>query len=448
MAADCCCVGQATSNKLTDDALLDIFEFYLNDNPVPYKIDHLDEWHTLVHVCRRWRDLVFASPRRLNLRLLCSSERPVREMLDIWPALPIEIHDPWIGAQDPGLDNINAALETPDRVRNIVLTDIPSSIGKALAAAMQVPFPELTYLRLWSDDRSTSVLPASFLGGSAPRLHGLWLAGISFPALPNLLSSASDLVVLAIQRVPHSGYISPEGMVACLSSLNRLISLDLGFESPQSRPGQPSPPPQTRVVLPALTYLAFEGMTDYSEDFLARIDTPVLDNFSMRFFLDLVFDVPHLKQFIGRATRLKPPKAASVLVDSRSIRLELGEQPVPVLEIRCRRIDWQVDSMALVCGQLSPFCLPIEHLKLIAYDSPSEDDIESTEFLELFRPFTAVLIGPRATEVLPNLCDIFLGGSAMPGTVPEAMQPFVTARQLSGQPVAVHDWEGTVAADW
>jgi hypothetical protein len=37
MAADCCCVGQATANKLTDDALLDIFDFYLNDND-PYRI--------------------------------------------------------------------------------------------------------------------------------------------------------------------------------------------------------------------------------------------------------------------------------------------------------------------------------------------------------------------------------------------------------------------------
>jgi hypothetical protein len=92
MAADCCCVGQVTANKLTDDALLAIFEFYLNDNNDPYRIDYLDEWHTLVHVCRRWRDLVVASPRRLNLRLLCSNTRPVREMLDFWPALPIEIH--------------------------------------------------------------------------------------------------------------------------------------------------------------------------------------------------------------------------------------------------------------------------------------------------------------------------------------------------------------------
>ncbi|KAI0287720.1 hypothetical protein BC826DRAFT_739865 [Russula brevipes] len=205
-------------------------------------------------------------------------------------------------------------------------------------------------------------------------------------------------------------------------------------------------------------------MTDYSEDFLARIDTPVLDNFSISFFLDLVFDVPHLKQFIGCAKRLKPPKAASVVFGSRSIQLQLEQQLGPILEIRCDRIDWQVDSMALVCGQLSPFCLPIEQLKFIADRSPAEDVIESTEFLELFRPFTAVrtlhvsrrlvrpiatalqgLIGPRATELLPNLCDLFLWKYAITGAVTEAMQPFLTARQLSGQPIAVHHWEGREA---
>jgi hypothetical protein len=118
---DCCCVGQATANKLTDDALLDIFDFYLNDN-IPDGCQNVDKWHTLVHVCRRWRDLVFASPRCLNLRLHCKKDTPVREMLDIWPALPIVIYnDRYIRTRDVGLDNIVAALEHPDRVRSIEL---------------------------------------------------------------------------------------------------------------------------------------------------------------------------------------------------------------------------------------------------------------------------------------------------------------------------------------
>ncbi|KAI0299307.1 hypothetical protein BC826DRAFT_996543, partial [Russula brevipes] len=346
---------------------------------------------------------------------------------------------------------------------------------EALAAAMQVPFPELTHLRLRSDYRSTSVLPDSILGGSAPRLHTLWLAGISsFPALPNLLLSASGLVCLTLRCGSHSRYISPEAVVAGLSSLNRLEYLELEFESRQY-PDQPSPPPQTRrVVLPALTTLSFTSMTDYSEAFLARIDTPVLDNFSMSFFprpdRDLVFDafdVPHSKQFISRSTGLRPPKVARVHYDRWCIpsELKLNQKHGSMLELRCH----SMDLIALVCGQLSPVFSLIEQLDLFTSHSPcgsrGEDDIYySTQILELFRPFTAIqslhvsrsfvplianalrgLIGPRATEVLPNLRDLFLGGSA--GTVPEAMQPFVTTRRLSGRPVAVHHWEGSTA-DW
>ncbi|KAI0288140.1 hypothetical protein BC826DRAFT_1107952 [Russula brevipes] len=310
---------QATVNKLPDDVFLDIFDFYLNGN-VPDRIQSLDEWHTLVHVCRRWRNLVFASPRRLNLQLLCKKDRPVREMLDIWPALPIAIRDHWIRTWEAGQVNIAAALKHPDRVRSIVLDNISVRSLGYLTAVMRVPFPELTHLDLWWSEEaglSNPVLTNSFLGGSAPGLRTLTLSGIIFPALPNLLLSAGDLVDLSLSRLPHSGYISPEAMVACLSSMNRLKSLDLGFESPRSRPDQPSPPPQTRIVLPALTNLAFEGMAHYSEDLLARIDTPVLNKFSMTFFLDLV-DIPHFKLLIDRAKGFKPSKAAMLLFDQRA----------------------------------------------------------------------------------------------------------------------------------
>jgi hypothetical protein len=226
MAADCCGVGKATANKLPDDVLLDIFEFYLNDND-PHGFGNLKGWRTLVHVCGRWRDIVFASPRRLNLRLFCDRDTPVRAMLDIWPALPIEIHDDWTRRCPMGPDNIIAALEHSDRVCSIHLHQFPSSAWEGLAAAMQVPFPELTHLDLWwsSGNTFTPLLPDSFLGGSAPRLRTLKLRDIPFPALPNLLLSASDLVTLSISRLPHPGYISPEAMVACLSSLNRLQTL-------------------------------------------------------------------------------------------------------------------------------------------------------------------------------------------------------------------------------
>jgi hypothetical protein len=44
-----------------------------------------------VHVCRRWRHIVFGSPHRLNLELTCTGRTPTRDRLDIWPALPLNI---------------------------------------------------------------------------------------------------------------------------------------------------------------------------------------------------------------------------------------------------------------------------------------------------------------------------------------------------------------------
>jgi hypothetical protein len=453
MVADCRGVGQAKINKLTDDELLDIFDFYLKDT------QGVDQWHTLVHVCRRWRNIVFASPHRLDLRLRCTENRPVRTALDIWPVLPLEIVyyrvDTW-----EEQDDVIAALEHHDRVQEITIGVFSNPVWETLVAAMQVPFPELTSLWLWSQGISVPVLPDSFLGGSTPRLQTLTLRGVPFPAMRNLLLSSSDLVHLDLLHLPHSGYISPASMAACLSSLNRLETFLLGFQSPLSRPDRPSPPPQTRVVLPALIILSFEGMVDYSEDLLAHIDTPVLNQLSMRFFMDLVFDIPHLKQLIGRANRLNPPKEATLRFDPRTVTLRLDEELGRVLdlEVMCERIDWQLDSMALLCGQLSPFFSSIERFSLHWDNIPQgTDDMVSTQFLEIFQSFTAIRsldvsrtlmpfigralqepIGESTTEVLPNLHLLTSEGAATSVSIPEDIQPFIEARQLSGRPVAVH----------
>ncbi|KAI0298749.1 hypothetical protein B0F90DRAFT_1730709, partial [Multifurca ochricompacta] len=77
-------------DTLSDDSLLEIFDYCRLDFIIhwhPYW-----DWHTLVHVCRRWRQLIFASPRRLELHLLCTSRTPVRRTLDCWPSFPLVIN--------------------------------------------------------------------------------------------------------------------------------------------------------------------------------------------------------------------------------------------------------------------------------------------------------------------------------------------------------------------
>ena len=78
-------------DMLSDDVLLAVFDFCACDNPLIFVARHETEaWHSLVHVCQRWRSIVFASPRRLNLWLFCSSVTPT-DALDVWPALPFLI---------------------------------------------------------------------------------------------------------------------------------------------------------------------------------------------------------------------------------------------------------------------------------------------------------------------------------------------------------------------
>jgi hypothetical protein len=74
-----------TIDILPEDVLLEIFVLYVDPTR---KYDGLEAWRTLVHVCRKWRNVVLESPLRLNLRIRCPTKR-VREKLDIWPDLPI-----------------------------------------------------------------------------------------------------------------------------------------------------------------------------------------------------------------------------------------------------------------------------------------------------------------------------------------------------------------------
>ena len=206
-----------TIEVLPSDVLLKIFSFYVHRRGADE-----DVWHTLVHVCRQWQFVVYDSPRRLNLRLLCTPKRPVKN-LDIWPALPIAIEFVAKGKQPRGMANIVAALKQHCRVREINMQGITNSLMNKFAA-MKKSFPELTYLKPHPRDGNVLALPDSFLGGSVPRLRTLNLGGIPFPAIRKLLLSIQNLVTLDLWSIPQSGYISPQAMVTCLSALTGLRS--------------------------------------------------------------------------------------------------------------------------------------------------------------------------------------------------------------------------------
>src|SRR6266481_4519000 len=109
-----CDVGRVNRiDILPDDVLLEIFCFYVDMSPSPYRKQAVEAWQKLVHVCRRWRTVVLGSPHRLNLQLCCTSNTPVKDSLDIWPALPLIV---WGNMIPLGTDNIIAALGQSSRV--------------------------------------------------------------------------------------------------------------------------------------------------------------------------------------------------------------------------------------------------------------------------------------------------------------------------------------------
>jgi F-box-like len=174
---------RVTIGSLPDNVLLEIFDFC-------QRVAYLDSWHVLVHVCKKWRCIVFASPHRLNLRLECNAKTPVKETLDVWPRIfPIVVEEwrPWLPFSGT---NIIAALKHHDHVCKITLENISGTLSERLFEA-QKPFPVLTNLHLGLYAKSTPapVLPDAFLGGCAPHLRSLQLSGIPFPALPKLLLS-------------------------------------------------------------------------------------------------------------------------------------------------------------------------------------------------------------------------------------------------------------------
>src|SRR6266478_3694932 len=193
----------------------------------------------------------------------CIPRKPLSKTLDVWrQRFPIVINGEYYSESSE--DNIMAMLEHSDRVCEINLRALSSSLLENVMGAMQEPFPILTSLRLCFAGKMASAVPVdpdSILDGSAPSLRSLTLEGVPFPALPALLLTATHLVDITLSNIPHSGYFSPIQIVTCLSDLTSLEKLLIGFESPRSCPERDSrfSLPRERTLLPVLTSFSFKG---------------------------------------------------------------------------------------------------------------------------------------------------------------------------------------------
>jgi len=99
---------------------------------------------------------------------------------------------------------------------------------------------------------------------------------------------------------------------------------------------------------PALSTLQFNGVSEYFDDLVAQIDAPLLNDISIIFLHQLVFDTPQLLRFFSHTNGFKVHARADVRFGGDSVRIspypstETGSRREVILIIKCRDTDWQL----------------------------------------------------------------------------------------------------------
>jgi hypothetical protein len=472
--------------KLPDEVLLQIFKSYQDDS-MYYR---WDSWPTLAQVCQRWRHVVVASPRYLDLKIFSMTLRSASGLMSGWPALPIVIlHIGPSETKGEGVDHVIAALEHNNRVVRIRLSEVPSWQMEIFVAAMKKPFPELTSLDIGTGGLFCGLpLPPvffdSFLSESAPSLQSLRLHGIPFPGLLKLLLSSHNLVDIDLWAIPSSVYIPPEEMATCLSPMKHLKSLKINFnnlDSP-SLAAEQYPPSPTHIVLPALTLLHLHCTSEFLEGFVSRLDAPSLKEMDIMFsgYDEPVSNISELPRFISRIETFETfdkadihnrdfgniefifsKQASSVAGAELSLTFNQPGEP----DLSSETDDDLSDLTPVVCSFLPPLSR-FKYLMLHEHreGTSSNVDIGDTPMDEILYSFTAVtnifisesmatsvscsmkgLSEERATVMLPALRNIFVAGLQRQGKrTRRAIKKFIAAKRFVGHPVTLHRWEPEV----
>jgi hypothetical protein len=418
-----------------------------------------------MYICRKWRRIVFASQQALQLRLYCTHGIPVLKALEFWPTLPIVVQYGGSPALDPPApedeDPIVAALKQSDRVTSMSLTVTRSLLEKL--SEIERPFSGLEDLVLLSQDDMQLTLPHSFQWGL--RLRRLHLTSINCPVLLQLLHSSKNIVDLHLHGALRPSRFPPEVLTNALSGMVQLRSLSLHFPSIDNHLSS-LPPSGKLVALPALIRLNFQGITEYLEDFVARIDTPLLRDIEVTFFNKPNFDLSSkFRNFTDRIrTRHKSYTRADILSCKRAISISLTRPGDPAcLKVQLfgkKQFSEQLFFLARFCVHFSAPLFDVEDLRISAKrPSRPEDGLYSEQWLEPLNSFICVkqllvsgnlsmdivcslqlevVSGWRRHFVLPFLHKLCIL-QPEPGYSPlrEAVVSFMTSCRLSGRPITV-----------
>ena len=307
-----------TINNLPDEILIEVFDFYRQGRFDPsrqwrqgyesnesyyYRCWSIElEWFKLIHVCKRWRTVMFMSSSRLNLCFVLTPRNGGRMktiMSRRFPPLPIAI-DYNLPHQYPGERDIGrmlAAFKHPNRIRAITLVTGWTTIFDKLFKAAQCPFPALESLELRNSDKALKI-PTSFLGGSNHQeLRTLKLHRVSLSFIVQFLSAAPALTHLSLVIDIGVGPQPAMSPIVCLRGMPCLRHLDLEINSFIDGMEQAARPTE-KFSLPKLAYFRYSGYSAFLNALTAVLTVPCLREAHIS-LLDPTCPFPHILRSIN-----------------------------------------------------------------------------------------------------------------------------------------------------
>ena len=401
----------------------------------------IESWQLLVHVCRRWRGLVFKSPRRLNLQLCCYTPRiSAKETLDLWSALPLLILG---GVSDDSLDDAVADLQHSDRISQInlechrtSLNPMYDSPSKKLWTAMQVPFPGARSSApvSWNPDRIQGrASPSRFILGWVCPTSTVLVLGC------NSISGITEITFVCHSSPPSSPsryssfwvhFTRGDGHLPLHVNQPRNISTRIRIPSILSRPRTPMSISANSLCPPhSHNFFVQRCQRILGTICVARIDAlnSTAYRHTLTFFSNIDFKAPELNQFIRRTPTLGEYEEArvivlkeAVLVRLRPFRPEAASRKVVEVKSYCSASDRKRATLTQICTLSLHRLLTMEDLYIDGLPSSPlvwDDDIENTKWLDLLLPFIAVknlyLSQPFSLRIALALEELTGGGGGV-----------------------------------
>jgi hypothetical protein len=466
--------------KINDDLLVEIFDFCRLDNISPNTYPR-NWWYTLAHVCQQWRRVLFATPTRLGITLVCKSRTPVADLLaNSPPSLPLVVYwgNPGTFDTEDSVKSAVVALGDRDRVRRITLRVSEKSLCMAFSS-MRGCFPTLETLQLCCSsefglDKNTA-LSSPF---EAPNLRHLQLSDLKLlpPSLIGTVVTRPSVVSFSIGDIS----MGPDTLMTYLALMPQLKVLKVGvsFSIPSEQTerkerelcggGQPK---LAQLALTDLEEFEYQGTSIYLEAVAARIGLPFLKKLSITITnkVDESADLDrtkfkYLPRLISGAAnlafqfcRVRYKDGFSVVMDHDELWTGRGAFELRFND-RGYYFDAKIGLVAKICRAIAPTPSAVQSLLVEdAHRNEWHHEPDGGEWRELLRVFDNVktlrvagrfveelekFLEPKPKEadadallLLPRLQEIVRYGETEKKK--ELFAAFVQARQGAGSPVRV-----------